>query len=179
MEDEKKKKRFQVALGGWGLFIVVLLLFGGLFVCLLLGFAMAGTSTGSEVGSCPPCPKCPTPVACPACPDDVGECPECPPVVECPELECPACPEPECPKCVVALAYPFKGPGQWLVNVELAPGRYKAEGDCLWQRQSCLDSTYSCVISQGVVDGQGYLEVKESDLAFQAMYGTCVFYTVE
>lgn len=79
------------------------------------------------------------------------------------EVEATATASPEAP-----VVQPI-GSGIFIVGTDIEPGVYKLEGDiCLWERLSCLDGSFSCVIEQGGLQEQGYVEVLETDLAFKA-----------
>ena len=65
------------------------------------------------------------------------------------------------------------GPGTYLVQSEIQPGRYKAEVapdsfGCSWSRLSETDGELSSVIAIDVIlEGQTYVTIEESDFAFE------------
>lgn len=56
-------------------------------------------------------------------------------------------------------------PGMYLVNRDIAPGIYRGEGSCYWERLSDVTGTIDGIITNANPMGQFYMRVKESDFA--------------
>ena len=58
--------------------------------------------------------------------------------------------------------------GTYLVNSEIQPGTYRSSGGsgCQWQRLSDLTGDYDAVLAWEFADGQAYVEVQPTDVAF-------------
>ncbi len=57
-------------------------------------------------------------------------------------------------------------PGAYLVDRDIAPGIYRGEGSCYWERLMDVTGSYESIIANAYPDGQYYIEVKEEDFAF-------------
>ena len=65
------------------------------------------------------------------------------------------------------------GPGQWLVNTEIEPGRYFTDpvGGCYWERQSGTSGSLDDVLANeftGFDSGQEIVDIEASDHSFEA-----------
>ncbi len=59
-------------------------------------------------------------------------------------------------------------PGTYLVGTEIKPGIYRGKEDyCYWERLKDLSGSFDAIIANGGPEGQFYVEVSESDLAFK------------
>jgi hypothetical protein len=152
------------------------------FACMFTGFVMGNTT----VTDCPECTDCPEVVEageCPACPD-CPECEECEQTVVEKEVEVTRVVTITEEVMVIVTATPqipvvqFKGPGMFLVGTDIEEGTYKIEGECYWERLECLEGTFSCIISNGNVEGQGYVTILEKDIAFNTTR-SCNFTKIE
>lgn len=172
--------------------IIAALLALGAFGCMFSGFLLSSASGEQVVTDCPVCPpeiECPTsePVAgCPPCePETVTEQVEVTRIVE---VEKPVevtrvvkiTTQPET-KEVVVTATPlipvveFMGPGIFLVGVDIEPGTYRFElldEHYYWERLSCLDGTFSCIITNDGGEGPGYVTIYPTDKAFNTTWRT-------
>ncbi|MCZ2826015.1 MULTISPECIES: hypothetical protein [unclassified Modestobacter] len=63
---------------------------------------------------------------------------------------------------------PGFGDGTYLVGTDISPGRYRADGarSCSWQRLSDLTGDYDAVLAWEFPDGQAYVDVLPTDVAF-------------
>jgi hypothetical protein len=63
---------------------------------------------------------------------------------------------------------PGFGDGTYLIGTDIPPGRYRADGasSCSWQRLSDLTGDYDAVLAWEFPDGQAYVEVLPTDVAF-------------
>ena len=58
-------------------------------------------------------------------------------------------------------------PGMYLIGRDIESGLYQGTGDsCYWERLSGLGGTFDDIIANDGPDGQFYVEVKDTDLAF-------------
>jgi hypothetical protein len=59
-------------------------------------------------------------------------------------------------------------PGTYLVGRDISPGTYKGEAgeSCYWERLSCVNGRFDCIIANDNVEGQFYVEIAPSDFAF-------------
>lgn len=55
--------------------------------------------------------------------------------------------------------------GQYLVGRDIAPGIYRGEGSCYWERQKDVAGGFDSIIANGNSEGQFYVEVKNGDFA--------------
>lgn len=60
------------------------------------------------------------------------------------------------------------GSGVFLVGEDIQPGTYSTEGSsCYWARLSGVSGDFDDIISNGNLDGPGYVTIAESDSAFE------------
>jgi hypothetical protein len=61
------------------------------------------------------------------------------------------------------------GPGTYIIGRDIEAGTWKgqaAEGDmCYWERMSCVQGTFDCIITNNNAEGQFFVEVAPSDVA--------------
>jgi len=55
--------------------------------------------------------------------------------------------------------------GMYLVGRDIAPGIYRGDGSCYWERQKDVLGGFDGIIANGNSDGQFYIEVKASDFS--------------
>ena len=57
-----------------------------------------------------------------------------------------------------------------LVNVDVAPGRYQAEGSdfCYWERLSAADQDTDSIIANAIVSGPVVADIVATDVAFSS-----------
>ena len=159
--------------------IVVIVVIIVAFSCMVTGYSMGDgeSSDCPKSEDCPNCPECPEmgeSEDCPNCPECPGcpECPECETVTEEIEIEVTRIVKVEVEVEKIVTATPqiplvqFNSPGMLLVGTDVEPGTYKIEGDCYWERLSCLDGSFDCIIANAKIEGQSYVEILISDKAF-------------
>lgn len=64
----------------------------------------------------------------------------------------------------------ISGSGTFLVGEDITSGTYSTEGGsglCYWARLSGLSGEFSDIITNGIPDGQTYVTIAESDVAFE------------
>ncbi|MCH8564613.1 hypothetical protein LTH96_02505 [Nesterenkonia sp. LB17] len=62
------------------------------------------------------------------------------------------------------------GSGTFLVGEEIQPGTYRTEstsGFCYWARLSGLSGEFDDIITNGLPEGQGFVTIAETDVAFE------------
>jgi hypothetical protein len=72
----------------------------------------------------------------------------------------------------------FKGPSMFLVGKDIEAGTYKIEGECYWERLSCLDGSFNCITANANISGQSYVTITADDKAFNTT-GNCTFIKTE
>lgn len=64
----------------------------------------------------------------------------------------------------------FPGSGTFLVGEDIEPGTYATDGGsgmCYWARLSGLSGEFDDIITNGIPDGQGYVTIAATDVAFE------------
>lgn len=56
-------------------------------------------------------------------------------------------------------------PGAYLVDRDIAPGIYRGQGSCYWERLMDVTGSYESIIANAYPEGQYYIQVKEDDFA--------------
>ncbi|MBO0594944.1 hypothetical protein I2485_08025 [Nesterenkonia sp. E16_7] len=62
------------------------------------------------------------------------------------------------------------GSGTFLIGEEIQPGTYRTEdtsGFCYWARLSGLSGEFDDIITNGIPEGQGFVTIAETDVAFE------------
>jgi hypothetical protein len=65
---------------------------------------------------------------------------------------------------------PGFGDGTFLVGTDIAPGLYRTDGSrgCSWERRSDLTGDYDAMLAMDFPDGQAYVELLPTDVAFSS-----------